>query len=101
VDEVFVAYMELRNLSPENFTRVERLRRLYEMVAENILQDGIQSGDFRLADPRIAALGLIAMLTGVPTWYRSGGRLSTQEIQDIYIAMALGAAGATVTPTPA
>lgn len=93
VDDVFVAYMELRNLTPENFTRVERLRRLYETVAEDILQDGIQSGEFRLADPRIAALALIAMLTGVPTWYRTGGRLSTGEIEDIYVAMAAGAVG--------
>jgi AcrR family transcriptional regulator len=95
VDEVFIAYMELRNLSPENFAAVERLRRLYENVVEEILLEGALSGDFQLADPRIAALALIAMLTGVSTWYRQDGRLTPERIESIYIDMAHGAVGGT------
>ena len=93
VDEVFIAYMELRNLSPENFARVERLRRLYEGVVEDILNDGIAERVFHLTDARIAALALIAMLTGVPTWFRADGRLSTEEVERIYISLAEGAVG--------
>ncbi|NNU81208.1 TetR/AcrR family transcriptional regulator [Halovulum dunhuangense] len=94
VDEVFIAYMELRNLTPENFARVERLRRLYENVLQEILQDGAARGIFRLSDARIATLALIAMLTGITNWYRAGGRLSPERIEEIYIEMALGAVGA-------
>ncbi|WP_112321585.1 TetR/AcrR family transcriptional regulator [Oceanibium sediminis] len=94
VDEVFIAYMELRNLSPENFARVERLRRLYENVVEEILVDGAEKGVFRVTDPRIATLALIAMLTGIGTWYRADGRLSTERIEQIYIELALGSLGA-------
>ena len=94
VDEVFIAYMELRNLSPENFARIERLRRLYEAVLEDILQDGLAAGAFRIEDARISTLALIAMLTGVNTWYRAGGRLSADRIEAIYTDMALGAVGA-------
>jgi AcrR family transcriptional regulator len=93
-DAVFIAYMELRNLTPENFARVERLRRLYETVPEEILHDGAAAGVFRLSDPRIATLALIAMLTGISTWYRSGGRLPAERIEQIYCEMALGAVGA-------
>lgn len=96
VDEVFIAYMELRNLTPENFARVERLRRLYENVLEEILVDGAEMGEFHLTDARIATLALIAMLTGVGTWYRADGRLTTERIEQIYLELALGAVGARV-----
>ena len=93
VDEVFIAYMELRNLEAENFARVERLRRLYEGVLEDIILAGEREGTFRVEDSRITTLALIAMLTGVNTWYRAGGRLSMDAIERMYCDMALGAVG--------
>ena len=87
-DEVFLSYMELRNLSEENFARIEALRRAYEAELEDILEAGHESGDFRLADVRVSTMALIAMLTGVMTWYREGGRLSRDRIQRIYWKMA-------------
>ena len=47
VDEVFVAYMELRNLTPENFAVVETLRRAYEAKLEAILQAGAEKRSAR------------------------------------------------------
>jgi len=93
-DEVFIAYMELRNLSPENFAKVERLRRLYERILEDIVLAGDRQGVFQIEDARITTLGLIAMLTGVNTWYRAGGRLEPEAIERMYCDMALGAVGA-------
>ena len=83
-DAVFISYMELRNLSPENFAAIEELRRRYEAELENILIAGRQTGDFVVSDTKIATLAIIAMLTGVNTWYRSGGRLSLDEVETIY-----------------
>ncbi|MEQ9260947.1 MAG: TetR/AcrR family transcriptional regulator [Roseovarius sp.] len=83
-DEVFIAYMELRNLTPENFAEIEVLRRTYERHLEDILREGVERGAFDVVDPRIAAMAIIAMLNGVNTWYREGGRLSLPEVQDLY-----------------
>jgi len=83
-DEVFIAYMELRNLTPENFAEIERLRRSYEDALEGILSDGQQAGLFSVSDTKIATLAVIAMLNGVMTWYRAGGRLSLDEVEQIY-----------------
>ncbi len=83
-DEVFIAYMELRNLNPENFAEIEALRRRYEDSLEHILCNGQQSGQFSLTDTKIATLAVIAMLNGVITWYRSGGRLSLDEVEQVY-----------------
>jgi len=83
-DEVFIAYMELRNLSLENFGKVEILRRRYEDLLEQILKDGQHAGQFAIADTKIATLAVIAMLNGVMTWYRAGGRLSLDQVERIY-----------------
>lgn len=83
-DAVFIAYMELRNLTDENFARVEALRRRYEDGLERILRDGVAAGVFRVEDTKIATLAIIAMLTGVNTWFREGGRLSLEEVTAQY-----------------
>ena len=94
VDEVFISYMELRNLEPENFRRIEALRRRYEQALEEILCAGQKAGLFRVPDCRLSTMGIIAMLTGVTTWYREGGRLSRERIADIYWDMVRGTVGA-------
>lgn len=86
-EAVFLSYMELRNLGAANFAAIEALRRDYEAELEAILTEGQRRGAFRLADPRLATMAIIAMLTGVATWYREGGRLSRENIGDIYADM--------------
>ncbi len=81
---VFIAYMELRNLEPENFAVIEELRKRYEDQLEGILRAGQASGAFSVADTKIATLAIIAMLTGVNTWYREGGRLARGDVEGIY-----------------
>ncbi len=86
-DEVFVAYMELRSLERLNFHRIEKMRRTYEAELEAILSEGAAAGAFRIEDARIAAMAIIAMLTGVTSWYRQSGRLSAARIEEIYVDM--------------
>jgi AcrR family transcriptional regulator len=93
-DSVFLSYMELRNLTPENYARIADLRRRYEAALEALLADGMARGVMRIEDPRLATMALIAMLTGVTNWYREGGRLDRQRIADIYWGLARGAVGA-------
>lgn len=92
-DEVFVSYMELRSLEPAGYALIEGKRRQYEQVLKAILARGVADGTFQIADPHVSAMAILSMLTGVNTWYRSGGRLSQQKIEDIYTAMVLGAVG--------
>lgn len=81
---VFIAYMELRNLEPENFAVIEGLRKTYEDRLESILIRGVAAGVFAVPDTKLATLAIIAMLTGVTTWYREGGRLDVGAIEAIY-----------------
>jgi len=83
-DDVFISYMEMRNLLPENYAKIEQMRRRYEAGLEDILRAGEQGGDFAVPDIRIATMALIAMLNGLNTWYRDNGRLGLDEVTAIY-----------------
>lgn len=90
-EPVFVAYMELRSLTPENFEALERLRKRYEETLTAILRRGAADGVFDVPDPAVTTRALIAMLTGLTTWFRDGGRLTRDEIADLYWPMVRGA----------
>lgn len=84
---VFIAYMELRNLNERNFAIIENLRGKYEGRLQGIFQDGQSTGAWQVRDAKIATYAVIAMLTGVNTWFRTEGRLSLSEVQDQYWQM--------------
>ncbi|MEM8730703.1 MAG: TetR/AcrR family transcriptional regulator [Pseudomonadota bacterium] len=86
-ESVFIAYMELRNLSPENFREIEALRKAYEDELEAILRDGVAARVFDVPDLKVATLAVIAMLTGVNNWYRDSGRLTREEVLVTYCDM--------------
>ncbi|MEM8632550.1 MAG: TetR/AcrR family transcriptional regulator [Pseudomonadota bacterium] len=86
-DAVFIAYMELRNLTPANFAKIETLRRAYELELEQILRDGQADRSFVVPDLRVTTMALLAMLTGVNTWYREDGRLSRARLESVYWTM--------------
>ncbi len=86
-DEVFISYMELRNLEPENFALVETERRRYESILTGILEEGMRAARYGVEDPKVATRAIIAMLTGIPSWYRPGGRLGEGDIEELYLTM--------------
>jgi len=94
-DEVFLSYMELRNLEAKNFAIIEQQRKDYETLLERILRCGQDVGVFCIEDTKVATLALIAMLTGLTSWYREGGRLDRAEIERLYWNMVRNSVGVT------
>ena len=92
-DAVFIAYMELRNLTEDNFARITEKRGRYEAVLADILEQGRAEGVFCVPDARVATRAVIAMLTGVTTWYRDSGALSRDAVESLYVQMVRGAVG--------
>jgi len=93
-DEVFLSNMELRNLEPENFKVIEGLRKAYEDALEDILKSGSDQKLFTIPDTKLATMAVIAMLNGVNTWFRAGGRLSRDRVERIYWNMVRRSVGA-------
>lgn len=81
--EVFVINSELRSLDEKGLAVIVGKRDAYEAVLIGIL------GDFPGTDSRIAAKGIIAMLTGVCTWFKPEGRLTADEIVPLYIDLVM------------
>lgn len=87
--EVFVINFELRSLEAENYAEIIALRQRYEKVLAEILAAGMRNKTLRRADIQIVTYALLAMLTGICTWYRPDGRLSEAEIVSIHTELAL------------
>ena len=85
---VFISYMELRNLTEENFKAIEEKRSRYEKIVYDMILKGVLTGDFKVPDAKITSFALIAMLTGVVDWFREDGRLSSEELTRQYCALA-------------
>jgi len=94
-DAVFIAYMELRNLTTDNFAIIETLRRQYEDHLERLIIAAQEAGAVTVADTRIVTLAVIGMLTEVTTWYRPDGRLDMAELCGMYKTLVRRTLGAT------
>ena len=81
--EVFVINSELRSLDEKGLATIVAKRNSYEAVLIGILDKIART------DSRVAAKAIIAMLTGVCTWYRPGGRLSIEEITALYVRLVM------------
>ncbi|TWC06851.1 TetR family transcriptional regulator [Bradyrhizobium macuxiense] len=78
--EVFIANSELRSLDAKNYDAVVALRGAYEQRLAQILTDGMSEGVFEVVDIQVATFAILALLTGLCTWYRPGGRLTRDDI---------------------
>ncbi|MEP9354469.1 TetR/AcrR family transcriptional regulator [Xanthobacter sp. KR7-65] len=84
---VFIANMEIRSLDEAHRAVVVGLRRRYEGLLETILRQGAEEGMFQVREPKVATYAIISMLTGICMWYRPGGRLSQDELVEIYTGL--------------
>ncbi len=78
--EVFIANSELRSLEPRNDEAIVALRGAYERRLADILAEGASKGVFEVVDAQVATFAILALLTGLCTWYRPGGRLTREAI---------------------
>jgi AcrR family transcriptional regulator len=93
-----VSNLELRSLSPARLAEVLALRGRYEADLRTILAEGAASGDFAIDDPKLAAMAIIQMITGVIVWFRPPERdranLSVGEVAESYYRMTMRMVGA-------
>jgi AcrR family transcriptional regulator len=82
--EFFIIDTEIRALEGDARPYIISLRDRYETLIQEILSDGMARGVFRQSDVKVTSYALIAMCTEVATWFRPGGRLSVQQVIEIY-----------------
>ncbi len=99
--EVFIANSELRSLEPKNYEAIVALRGAYEQRLAAILADGVEQGSFEVGDVQVATFAILALLTGLCTWYRPGGRLTREAIIAAHEKLVLSGVSALAAPAAA
>jgi AcrR family transcriptional regulator len=85
--EFFIIDTEIRALEGENRAKILALRDQYEDLIQRLLREGMEQGVLRQTDVKVSSYAIIAMCTEVAKWFRPAGRLSVQQVIEIYCRM--------------
>jgi flavin reductase (DIM6/NTAB) family NADH-FMN oxidoreductase RutF len=80
---------ERSNLGPESSRRLEVLEDEFRRRWTTVIERGVASGSFGDVDPRLAQQFLSDGLFSVARWFREGGRLRREDVEDAYTSFAL------------
>lgn len=95
-DQAFLGSTEIRSLDPANRAAYVSLRDEQQRMLDDIVLDGIGTGDFQTEHPRDASRAVTTMCVGVAGWYRPEGVHSPDELARIYLQIARRIAGVAV-----
>jgi AcrR family transcriptional regulator len=79
-DHVWVFLHEFPALTSERAEQFRTRRRKYERRVEEILQAGVDAGEFRALDPRLTALAWLGMHNYTYLWLHPDGRVSARNV---------------------
>ncbi|MDP9933766.1 AcrR family transcriptional regulator [Paenarthrobacter nicotinovorans] len=87
--EVFIGNAELRSLSEAARDVVIGKRHEYEVFLLSLVEEAGSSGLADVIDGRLHVYSFVAQATHIASWFKPGGRLTLQEIVDVYTNLAL------------
>lgn len=87
---------EEKNLDIGDSAAIRTMRREFERKLVKLLDDGVDGGEFDIADTRMAALAIGGIASWAYVWFRPGGRLTAEQIADHMagLVLAMNKAGA-------
>jgi hypothetical protein len=92
-DEVYGAVMltDLESLTALQRRRYVAMRDRFEHGVRQMIREGIERGEFRKVDPRLAGFAILGAINWIPKWYDPRGALSAAEIADAFADFLVGA----------
>jgi AcrR family transcriptional regulator len=87
--EALIGASELRSLESAGRRLVVTLRDEQESLFRDIVERGVEMGEFATPYPREAARAVINMGRSVASWYRIGGDTSPDQMSERYAELAL------------
>jgi len=88
--DLFALYLREVGSLPEHLRQVvHATNRAYRVRFAAIIQQGVETGEFKAVDPPVAALLILGACNWVSQWYRGGGRMSPQEITALFLEVLL------------
>jgi len=98
---IAVYFREEKSLSEAGLNEINVLRKRFDRVLSDLLEEGISGGEFHITDIRVAALAIGGMVSWAYTWYQPGGRLSIDDVGDQMARFAVEMVGARAAETVA
>ncbi|MFE6777669.1 TetR/AcrR family transcriptional regulator [Streptomyces sp. NPDC057702] len=89
-----VVQYELDALGPEHRAEIVGMRRAIDAAVRGIIEDGVRSGDFDVADVPGTTLAVLSLCIDVARWFSTEGRRGPDEVARSYAALALRMVGA-------
>jgi TetR/AcrR family transcriptional regulator, cholesterol catabolism regulator len=80
-----VFFHDWRNLSESRQAVVVASRDRWEAGLRSVIAKGIDAGEFRPVDLRLASIAFASMLNWVYQWYSGKGEMSASEVADIFV----------------
>lgn len=89
--DTFTVYIaERRTLAGRIQNRVRAEAERHARLLQEILQEGIARGEFREVDSKVTTNAILGMCNWLHQWYSPTGRLSPEQIADLYSDLIVG-----------
>jgi len=85
-----IGVADLQRLTDEHRAEHFASRREYDQGFKDIIQAGIDAGEFRSLDAKLVTFGIMGIGLSSGRWYRADGPLSPEAIAAQYVDMILG-----------
>jgi AcrR family transcriptional regulator len=77
---IAVFFREEKHLSETGLAEINAMRKRFDRVLSELLEEGTRTGEFTIVDIRLAALAIGGMVSWAYTWYQPEGRLPIDEV---------------------
>jgi len=93
-NETALLQSELKNLAPRYRREIIRMQDEYRRLWLSILEKGIAQNVFKVDDPKLAFFGIIGALNYIEHWFNPSGKLSRDDLAEIFSRWVLRSLGA-------
>lgn len=83
--EAVVSQAEIRSLPKGQYRELVGMRKRFELILRDIVDDGVRAGVFHVSDAKVTVIMILNMLISIANWYKPNGRLSPEELLAQYI----------------
>ncbi|PJN36468.1 TetR family transcriptional regulator [Streptomyces sp. CB02959] len=88
-----VIQYELQALSADHYAEIAGLRRRTDRLLRQIIEDGAESGEFRVADIPGTTLAVLSLCVDVARWFSAEGPRTPDEVGALYADLVLRMVG--------
>lgn len=88
-NEMIVTAREVDKLGPELESLIKTKRRRYERMFQELIEAGMENGELRRYNGKLATFALIGMINWIAQLFQPTGELSLEEVCDICIGIAM------------